>query len=153
MKRGGRGLGDHPRTCSGSGSDARSRPNSIYTLLDSMTAGSGPASLPVRLPKLNPKEKSPSKPTKRASAPPPPRKSSFVVVDGGTENVRTAPVNVTRRSSLPLPAPRTAGVSGAARPRMRRRSGDFSLPVKYKVIMKYARKVRTTFASPHSLHA
>ncbi len=99
---------------------------------DRMTAGSGLASPPVRLPKLSPLEKSPSKPTKRTSAPPAPRKSSFVVVDGA-ENVRTAPVNATRRSSLPLPLPRTAGVLGDSRPRLRRRSGDFSLPVKYKV--------------------
>lgn len=100
---------------------------------DRMTAGSGLAGPPVRLPKLSTKEKPPSKPTKRSSARAEPQQSSFVVVDGA-ENVRTAPVKATRRSSLPLPLPRTAGALGASRPLVRRRSGDFSLPVKYKVI-------------------
>lgn len=97
---------------------------------DSMTAGSILVSPPLKLPELSPVAPSPSKPSKRTSAPTDgPRKCSFVVVDGTTD--KATAVKTSRRSSVPLP--RTAVLPGASRPLLRRRSGDFSLPVRYKV--------------------
>lgn len=95
-----------------------------------MTAESGLTSPPLKLPKLSPVAAPPSKPSKRTSAPASLGKGSgFVVVDGTPD--KASPVKLTRRSSVPLA--RTAGLPGAPRSLLRRRSGDFSLPVRYKV--------------------
>lgn len=95
-----------------------------------MTAGSGLSSPPLKLPKLSPAVLPPSKPSKRTSAPDDgPGKCGFVVVDGVRD--KAPAVKLARRSSGPLT--RTAGLPGAPRPLLRRRSGDFSLPVRYKV--------------------
>lgn len=99
---------------------------------DNMTAGPGLASPSVQLPRLGPKGTPPSTSPAAAIQQEPTSSSvparicnSVVGIDGISEEVRPA-VNLARRKTLPAPAPVPV-------PRRRRRSGDFSLPVRYKV--------------------
>lgn len=110
-----------------------------------MTADQGLASPPVKLPKLSP-TLLPTAPVAEVAIPP--QKPRAIAergtgVVGGTDEKEPA-AKLAKRSSLPLP--RTAATAGdevvqAMRgtspmirgPRLRRRSGDFSLPVRYKV--------------------
>lgn len=115
------------------------------------TPGSDVASPPLKLPKLSPVETSSAavavspqqhKPTKR-TVPRGSARDTAAVVGDITDQV-TAARMPSRRSSLPLPLPRRVGGDHLAQgsqggslapngPLQRRRSGDFSLPVRYKV--------------------
>lgn len=96
-----------------------------------MTAGPDLASPAIQLPKLGPTVTSPSTPPTGAIGQEPTGKngkckSVVVVVDGFIREEVPPAVNLAKRATLPAPAPVPA-------PCRRRRSGDFSLPVRYKV--------------------
>lgn len=126
--------------------DPTSKPSVRTPLSGNMTAGPVLASPSLQLPELRPKGTSPSTPPTAATQQEEPTsssalarkcKSSVVVVDGIiSEEVRPA-VKLARRATLPAPAPVPVL-------RRRRRSGDFSLPVRYKVRKKRPYSTRAT---------